>query len=67
MKATRRDLDKIAALFKAARKLAYNGYNPEGILGVMVEDMADILEANNQTFQRDKFIEACGGEQNAPL
>ncbi len=60
MKASRRDFDAIAQIFKSGLYLAKRKYEPHALLTCMAEDVANLLARSNATFDKEQFIAACG-------
>lgn len=64
---SKRDYEAIAASIKARRDLVEEEVTVGHIrfttlitLARMARDLADVFEASNPRFDRDKFLEACG-------
>lgn len=60
MRATRKDFDRVARIVKASLYLCAKGQDPQGVISLMGEDLADFLADGNATFSRERFLTACG-------
>ena len=68
MRASRRDYEAIAKALHSSLRAAHRGRPAAIILDALAVQLADILEASNASFDRDRFFAACWGDlpHNSP-